>query len=58
MSCVYAGGGAELLGDGRVRIVYVDEAGIGDVESEPILVVTGVIVQGDHQLNADSAQLA
>jgi hypothetical protein len=34
-----------------VRLVYVDEAGTGKIEQEPFVVVAGVIVHGDRQLN-------
>jgi hypothetical protein len=32
-----------------VRIIYSDEAGIGDEVVEPILVVAAVMIDGDHQ---------
>jgi hypothetical protein len=44
-------GGGELSGDKLVRLVYFDEAGISNRRHEPFLVVGGVIVHGDHQLN-------
>lgn len=43
-------GGGELDGDRLVRIVYLDEAGTSSRAQEPYLVVGGVIVHGDHQL--------
>ena len=51
MSAPYlpAFGGAPLVGDRLVRLVYMDEAGIS--QHEPITVVCGVIVHGDNQLN-------
>jgi hypothetical protein len=33
-----------------MRLAYIDESGIGNVEQEPHLVVTGVLVHGDGQL--------
>jgi hypothetical protein len=42
-------GGAPLLGERLVRLVYMDEAGIS--RDEPITVVSGIIVHGDTQLN-------
>ena len=33
------------------RFVYLDEAGISSKKEEPWLVVAGVIVHGDHQLD-------
>lgn len=42
-------GGAPLMGDSFVRVVYLDEAGTSEVDGK-YLVVGGVIVHGDHQL--------
>jgi len=43
-------GGGELYGDKLVRLVYVDEAGIGSLKEEPYLVIAAVIVNADKQL--------
>ena len=48
--------GSELA-DITVRLVYFDEAGIGDVAKEPFAVVAGVIVEGDKQWRAVEAHL-
>lgn len=40
-----------------MRLVYFDEAGIGDVTKEPFAVVAGVIVEGDKQWRAVEAHL-
>jgi hypothetical protein len=40
-------GDGPLAGDGLVRITYLDEAGIGKIEQDPILVVAGVILDPD-----------
>lgn len=50
--------GGELLGDRLVRVVYLDEAGTGGKAQEPYIVVAGVIVHGDHQLQKLRASLA
>lgn len=34
-----------------MRIVYLDESGTSNKQEEPEIVVAGVIVHGDHQLN-------
>ena len=43
------GGCAPLAGDCWVRVLYLDESGIGNLKSDPILVVAGVIVHADSQ---------
>lgn len=48
----------QLAGDNTVRIVYLDEAGTGGDKDGPFIVVGGVIVHGDHQLNKLRAELA
>src|SRR5271169_2922030 len=45
----HALGGARLEGDSVVRLVYLDEAGIGDIAREPHIVVTGAIIDADKQ---------
>lgn len=40
-----------------MRIVYIDEAGTSNKTDEPFLVVAGVLVHGDHQLNKLNAAL-
>lgn len=40
-------GGAPLEGERLMRIVYLDESGIGKIEHDPILVVSGVIIHAD-----------
>jgi hypothetical protein len=40
-----------------VRLVYIDEAGISNAAQEPFLVVAGVIVQADRDLNGVENQL-
>lgn len=40
-----------------MRLVYFDEAGIGDVAKEPFAVVAAVIVEGDKQWRAVEAHL-
>ena len=42
-------GGGPLEGDRWVRVLYLDEAGIGKVSSDPIVVVAGVIIHADTQ---------
>lgn len=44
-------GGGELWGDKLVRITYLDESGTSSRQQEPYIVVGGVLVHGDHQLN-------
>ena len=43
--------GGVLHGDKLVRLVYMDEAGLSSPTQEPFVVVAGIIVHGDHQLN-------
>ncbi len=43
--------GAPLDGENVTRFVYVDEAGISNPAHEPFVVVAGVIVHADKQLN-------
>lgn len=45
-------GGHPLAGVELARFVYLDESGISNPEQEPWLVVGGVIVHGDHQLDS------
>jgi hypothetical protein len=45
-------GGGPLEGDNIVRLVYLDEAGLSNPSQEPFLVVAGVVVNADKQLNA------
>lgn len=40
-------GGSPLSGERLVRLLYLDEAGIGDPNIEPVTVVAGVIVEAD-----------
>jgi hypothetical protein len=42
--------GGELSGERLVRLVYMDEAGIGKLADEPALVVGAVILNADRQL--------
>jgi hypothetical protein len=51
MSYPRALGGGPLQGDNLVRIVYLDESGIGGERDGEFIIVGGVIVHGDHQLN-------
>jgi len=51
-------GGGELFGDKLVRIVYLDESGTSKRTEEPTVIVAGVIVHGDHQLNKLRVALA
>jgi hypothetical protein len=46
----HALGGGRLEGRKLVRLVYIDEAGISSPAQEPYVVVAGVIVHADHQL--------
>jgi len=50
--------GAPLQGDRVVRLVYMDEAGISNVQHEPWLVVAGVVVDADKQLMALERRIA
>lgn len=52
LNCGGAFGGDRLEGDSIVRLVFMDEAGIGNPEQEPWLVVSGVIVDADKKLVA------
>jgi hypothetical protein len=40
-----------LGGERKLRLVYIDEAGISKVEQEPFLVVAGIVVHADNNLN-------
>jgi Protein of unknown function (DUF3800) len=40
-----------------VRLVYMDEAGMGKASEERFMVVAGVVVHGDHQLNETELSL-
>lgn len=42
-------GGGWLAGDQWVRILYLDESGIGSVRKDPVLVVAGIIIHADSQ---------
>src|SRR5215470_15141222 len=42
-------GGGDLVGDRLVRFVYLDEAGTGDPQVEPYVIVAGVMVDADKQ---------
>jgi hypothetical protein len=57
MSYARALGGGPLHGDNLVRIVYLDESGIGGERDGELIIVGGVIVHGDHQLNKLRAAL-
>jgi hypothetical protein len=57
MSHLRSLGGGELHGDKLVRLVYVDEAGIGNPKHEPFVVVAGVIVDADRKLSQLRAAL-
>jgi hypothetical protein len=50
---------AHIVEGGRatVRLVYIDEAGISKPTQEPFVVVAGVIVHGDRDLNGIESQL-
>jgi hypothetical protein len=41
-----------MEGDRVVRLVYLDEAGLSNPSQEPFLVVAGIVVNADKQLNA------
>jgi hypothetical protein len=51
-------GGAVLLGNNLARFVYLDEAGISSHRQEPWLVVAGLLVHADTQLNKVYTELA
>lgn len=51
MSYPRALGGGPLSGDKLVRIVYLDESGTGGAGDGDFVIVAGLIVHGDHQLN-------
>jgi len=40
--------GVPLDGDEFVRLIYMDEAGVGDPQAEPILVVGAALVNADR----------
>ena len=42
-------GGAPLNGSKWVRVLYMDESGIGNIKSDPFLVVAGVVIHADTQ---------
>lgn len=42
-------GGGCLLGSKWVRVLYLDESGIGNIHKDPILAVAGVLIHGDTQ---------
>ena len=42
-------GGGPLVGDSWVRMLYLDQSGIGKIQHDPILVVAGIIVHADSQ---------
>jgi hypothetical protein len=44
--------GHPLKGDQLVRLVYLDEAGIGNPKQEPIVVVGGIVVNADREWKA------
>lgn len=50
-------GGGELIGEKLVRLVYVDEAGIGNPKQEPWLVVGAALVDADKKLVQLRAEL-
>lgn len=45
-------GGGPLCGDEWVRILYLDESGIGSIDKDPLLIVAGVLVHGDKNWRA------
>lgn len=45
-------GGGQLCGDRWVRMLYLDEAGIGKIDDDPFLVVAGVLIHADTQWSA------
>ncbi len=51
-------GGSPLQGDRLVRIVYLDAAGLGNIQKEPLTVVAGVIVHPDKQWRAINKYLS
>lgn len=50
-------GGGPLAGDKWVRVLYLDEAGIGNIENDPFLVVAGVLIHADTQWMALAQRL-
>ena len=50
-------GGAPLEGNKIVRLVYLDETGIANLDHEPIMVVSAVIINADKQWHAIEAHL-
>ena len=57
MSPLRALGGGPLAGNNLARIAYLDEAGISNRRQEPWLVVAGILVHGDHQVDKVYADL-
>jgi hypothetical protein len=50
-------GGEPLAGDNIVRMLFLDEAGVGNPKDEPLLVVAGIIVNADKQWKAIQRRL-
>lgn len=50
-------GGAPLVGSRLVRILYLDESGIGKISKDPHLVVAGVLIHGDTHWRGMSEHL-
>ena len=50
-------GGARLVGDRLMRMVYLDEAGISNPKHEPFVVVAGPIIHADRKWKAVEAHL-
>lgn len=48
-SQLLAFGGGPLAGDRWVRVLYMDESGVGNIRSDPFVVVAGVIIHADTQ---------
>ena len=50
-------GGGPLRGDKWVRILYLDESGVGKITKDPHLVISGVLINGDKQWGPLKAHL-
>jgi hypothetical protein len=53
----YSLSGVRLEGEKLVRLAFIDEAGISKPRQEPFLVVAGVVIHGDNDLNGVENEL-
>jgi len=51
-------GGGELYGSNIVKIAFIDDAGTASIKKEPFMILAGIIVDGDKDIQRIEQKLS